>query len=246
MISSIGSYSSADSTEKLSKMAAKMMKRIDTNSDGGIDSSEIQSLLDQSSDSNPSAEEIMKKLDTDGDSKISQEEIEKTMEAKRAEMDQMRSEMQARFISGSDATSRADEMFANLDTNSDGSIDKTEMQAMVDKGDGKGPGVDEIFAQFDSDNSGTIDKTENAKALEQGPPPPPPPPEEESADSEQSGISKDALSYLMDALKQSTKENSGLDERIKQLFSDLQNSLQYGQSGVLAANQTSSFLSVTA
>ncbi|OGJ95015.1 MAG: hypothetical protein A2487_11535 [Candidatus Raymondbacteria bacterium RifOxyC12_full_50_8] len=199
MINSIGSV---DTSSLMSQMAAKMFKRLDTNEDGGIDKTELQAMLDKGKKQGPSVDEIFEKMDTNKDGKIDEEEHTKALEQRRTEMDQMRAQMQGRMVSAEDSSERASEMFAKLDTNSDGGIDKTEMQAMVDQGGGRGPSVDEIFEKLDTNGDGKIDEEENAEALKNAPPPPPP---EMSDNSENSG---DAITALIQALSRSDDDES--------------------------------------
>ncbi|HNW92977.1 MAG TPA: EF-hand domain-containing protein [bacterium] len=67
-----------------------------------------------------------------------------------------------------------DEMFAKIDTNSDGAIDQEEFTAFdaaLQEETGETPGVDAFFTMNDTDSDGTVTKEEMA-----APPPPPPPP----------------------------------------------------------------------
>jgi Ca2+-binding EF-hand superfamily protein len=59
---------------------------------------------------------------------------------------------------------RQEEMFAKMDSNGDGNIDKAEFAAFAppqgDKSGGPKPSVDDMFAKMDSDGDGSITKAE--------------------------------------------------------------------------------------
>ena len=58
---------------------------------------------------------------------------------------------------------RREEMFAKMDTNNDGSIDKTELTSFLQQMSATGqtaPNVDDMFAKMDTDGNGQISKAE--------------------------------------------------------------------------------------
>jgi Ca2+-binding EF-hand superfamily protein len=64
-------------------------------------------------------------------------------------------------------------LFTRMDTNSDGSVDKTEFAAMAPD---NGTSFEEIFSKLDQDQDGVITQTEFETMMAASPPPPPPPP----------------------------------------------------------------------
>ena len=76
--------------------------------------------------------------------------------------------------SGYDVTSIWQNLFNKIDTNGDGTIDKTEMGAIVSK---NGPSMEDIFSKLDMNQDGVISKNEYEEVLSklcaQRPPPPP-------------------------------------------------------------------------
>ena len=75
-ISSIGAASSLAPSQMVSKMANKMMKELDSNSDGSIDKKEFVAGLKNEGISATGAEKIFDSIDTKGTGKISQTDIE--------------------------------------------------------------------------------------------------------------------------------------------------------------------------
>jgi Ca2+-binding EF-hand superfamily protein len=76
---------------------------------------------------------------------------------------------------GYDVTSMWRDLFKKIDTDGNGSIDKTEMGSVLSK---NGPSVEDVFSKLDSDQDGTIGNNEFEEALSklraQRPPGPPP------------------------------------------------------------------------
>ena len=100
-------------------------------------------------------------------------------------------------MSGARASARAAKMFAKVDADGSGSVDKTELQGMLDhiaekRGDTLGS-ADELMTKLDADGSGSLSQSELDAGLKslmpapastvdfaqqsQGVPPPPPPPD---------------------------------------------------------------------
>jgi Ca2+-binding EF-hand superfamily protein len=78
-ISSTGAVSGLAPSQMVSKMANRMMKELDTNSDGGIDKKEFVAGLKNEGISATDAERIFDSIDTKGTGKISQADIESSM-----------------------------------------------------------------------------------------------------------------------------------------------------------------------
>ena len=76
---SINSVSTGSGFDR-DKMAQAMFKKLDTNGDGKIDKSELQSAT--KSGKGPSADELMSKADTNGDGSISLDELKSSMPTK--------------------------------------------------------------------------------------------------------------------------------------------------------------------
>lgn len=112
---------------------------------------------------------------------------------------------------------RKEEMFAKVDTNSDGGIDKAELQVMLDKmaeRDGQTRNVDELMTQFDVNGNGSLDETEMDAMHEQfmdemkanGSMPPPPPGDMPAEGTSETGT--DLFQALLDALANADEEKA--------------------------------------
>jgi len=78
-ISSIEASNSLVPSQMVSKMANKMVKELDTNSDGSIDKKEFVAGLKNEGISATDAEKMFNSIDTKGTGKISQADIESSM-----------------------------------------------------------------------------------------------------------------------------------------------------------------------
>lgn len=78
MVSGIGSSSSWSQVDR-SAMAQQMFKKLDADSSGGIDATELAALAQDGK--GPSADEILAKFDTDGDGIINESENQTAMES---------------------------------------------------------------------------------------------------------------------------------------------------------------------
>jgi len=160
MVDGIGSSTSIDR----SQMAKKFFAKMDANSDGSLDASELSAMSKDGK--GPSAEQILSKWDADGDGKISESENQTAMESA--------PERPGRNSSTSSADGKS-QMFAELlkkfDSDGDGALNETEINSMQQNG--QGPSGADMLAKFDTDGNGSIDESENA-AIEKSMPPPPP------------------------------------------------------------------------
>jgi Ca2+-binding EF-hand superfamily protein len=119
-------------------------------------------------------------------------------------------------VSSTSAKARQEEMFAKMDTNGDGSIDKTEFAAFAPPQQAGAsqqmPSVDEMFAQIDSDGDGSITKSE-MEALEKSHPRPPKGPDSgelfSKIDGDSNGsITKAEFEAFLEQMKQEQNSSS--------------------------------------
>jgi len=136
----------------------QMFSSIDTNSDGKLDTDELTQMVSMGPKGGPGVEELLNSSDTDGDGYVSESEFEAA--AKNAP--QMQGPPPPPPMGGAGNMSSADfvEMFNQLDTNGDGTIDADELSQMVAMGPEDGPGEEELLNQLDTDGDGTISESE--------------------------------------------------------------------------------------
>jgi Ca2+-binding EF-hand superfamily protein len=136
----------------------EMFAKIDSNGDGSIDKTEMQSFSEQISNQDGDTIDISKMftdMDTDGDGSISKDEF---LAAKPPEM---------KGGQGPGQPPDPEEMFGNMDANGDGTISKDEMKAFMEKmpaRGGKTPDLDKMFSENDTDGDGKITREEFVKA----------------------------------------------------------------------------------
>jgi Ca2+-binding EF-hand superfamily protein len=126
---------SADS----SKLQQKLLEKIDSNSDGSIDKTELSSFMEyvdsKTGSTGSDVDAVFKSLDADSDGSVSSDEFAANSDSL---IDQLRDQLRsAQMGSGArpppppgpppDEAGQSDDLFAKIDTNSDGSIDETEL-----------------------------------------------------------------------------------------------------------------------
>jgi Ca2+-binding EF-hand superfamily protein len=149
MISGISSMSTAS----LSEMRQQMFNKIDSNSDGSIDKSEMSAFIEENASSLVSS--IFGKQDTNQDSLISKIEFESEM----AKLGQQMKQGNGMFgASGMSAPPPPEKVFDTADTNKDGVVTKEELAAVMGQGGGN---IDQLFSQVDTDGDGSITRSED-------------------------------------------------------------------------------------
>jgi Ca2+-binding EF-hand superfamily protein len=149
MISGISSLNTASLTET----GKQLFNKIDANSDGSIDKSEMAALLEENTSSLVSS--IFGSQDTNQDSLISQIEFDSGM-AKLGQ--QMKQGNGMSGISGMSAPPAPEKVFDTADTNKDGVVSKDELAAVMGQGGGN---IDDLFSQVDTDGDGSITRAED-------------------------------------------------------------------------------------
>lgn len=168
-ISSVNSNNSNAWATMAAERKAKLFAKTDTDGSGGVDSTELQTLMDKVSErtgvTNPStAADLMSRLDTNGDGTLDATELQKGI-ANIVPLPSTMDFAQARGTSATSATSRGDTSngititttvtttvsgnsdsgdgtFAGLDTDGDGKLSKTEFNAGKPQGAGSPPSAD--------------------------------------------------------------------------------------------------------
>lgn len=162
-------------------------EQIDGNSDGSLSLDEFKSGAPKGADS-AKTEELFKSIDSDSDGSISQAESDAfKAEAKKAEQ-QLQSllfELQQSSQSSVSGTEAEEDIFAQLDADSDGSIAKDEFLEAISSSETTATGdeasndlLGKLFDAIDSDADGSLPEEETQafqQAMERRGPPPPPP-----------------------------------------------------------------------
>ncbi len=161
---------------------------VDTDSSGGLSIEEFKTGAPKGTDSSKS-EELFKAIDSDSDGSVTKEE----QDAFKTKVEQAQQQLQS-FLFGLQAggSSESDtgeseeenDIFAQIDANSDGSVAKDEFLSAFSSGKSSSSDLlSKLFDAIDSSADGSISKDEQSAfqtALEQrgrpsGPPPGPPP-----------------------------------------------------------------------
>lgn len=170
-ISSVGGLNHAwtNASTQRSQMQAKMLARVDTNSNGGVDQTELQALFSDISSKTGTtldAASQFSTMDSNSDGSLTSDELAKGMQNLMPAPPSTMEFAQTRAATGQD-----DNLFAKVDSNSDGSVDETEMSVFTNKMKAETGGDSPAsFAQLDSDSDGTLTQAEFDVGKPSGPP----------------------------------------------------------------------------
>lgn len=164
---------------KRADMQQKMFAKVDADGSGGIDKTELQTLVDKvakktgvTSTSTP--DELFSKVDTNGDGTVSSDELSKGMKDIMPPPSTMEF-AQSRSDAGSSSTGSSDDLFGKIDTDGSGTVSKDELQSLMDKmsadkGTSKTDSTtsSDLFAKLDSNGDGSLSQTEFEAGRPQG------------------------------------------------------------------------------
>jgi Ca2+-binding EF-hand superfamily protein len=235
-------------TNITTQMAQKLFKKLDTDSNDGVDKAEFAAISGSSGTSDVS--DIFSKIDTNGDGSIDESENDSALQKLSEKMEAAFSKMGSSQKMGPPPS--AAEMFSSMDTDSSGAISEDEFSAVSDS-DENGT----QFSDIDTDGNGEISEAENSDFLEKMGPPQGPPPggmggmsgmseQSEDEDSTESVASASSTNFsdLLSALKSTfkddeTDETDETDSSIKQLFNELKSNIKYSSEGSLSYSTSS-------
>ncbi len=130
---SAASYQNVASTRAAgSQKAQELFAKLDVNGDGSVDASELQSLTDyisQKTGTKVDSASLMKAIDTDGNGSISSTELSDNTRKLFHSLREQLLGTQASSQSDQAGPPDADQMFASLDTNGDGTLSADEFKA---------------------------------------------------------------------------------------------------------------------
>lgn len=149
----------ANASTQRSQMQAKMFAKTDADSSGGVDKTELQTMLTDASKKTGTtldADKLFSTIDSNADGSLSSEELATGMQSV---MPPPPSTMD--FAQGRNNTSDTDDLFSKVDTNSDGSVDAAEMTAFTDKMKAEtGRDSPISFAELDTDGDSKLTQAE--------------------------------------------------------------------------------------
>ncbi len=200
-MSSIGSVSSSNwsNTQALqgnrqARMQERMFQKADADGSGGVDATELQTLLDKAAkktgtSSDSSTTELLSKSDGNKDGSLSSAELDSVMKSMFPPPSSTQDFLRTRGSGSASSSQSTDDLFGKIDSDSSGGISKSELQSFTDKikqdqgsSSTSDASVDDMITQLDSDSSGELSQTElqagssSGKAHGHGGMPPPPPP----------------------------------------------------------------------
>lgn len=142
-----------------SQMQTKMFAKIDTDSSGGVDKTELQTVFANASQKTGvslDAEKLFTTMDSNADGSLSSDELASGL---KDVMPPPPSTLA--FAQGRSSNTGEHDLFAKVDGNSDGSVDQAEMTAFTDKMKAEtGRDSPTSFAKLDSDSDGKLTQDE--------------------------------------------------------------------------------------
>lgn len=204
---SMGSLSSLNRTQMSRPDPSKKFKELDANSDGSLDKTEFETLTSEISSINggqKSTGDMFSKIDSDGDGLITSSEFQSAKPPRMQPGGFDPSMIKGQSVGSSNF---AENLFSELDSNQDNSLDKTELESMVSKisqDTGEAVSVDDLIKKIDSDGDSLISLDElqsNEPSRMEPAGPPPPPPSGEGGDISESAGSESDTSEITSSLK---------------------------------------------
>lgn len=137
---------------------AKMFNKVDTDSSGGVDATELGAFLKEASDKTgvvvEDTQALFQQMDSNSDGSLSSDELSQGLKQVLPPPPSTVDFAQSRGAQG-------DDLFSKIDSNGDGALDTTEMQAFTDNMEaGTGQGVGDRFAELDTDGDGALSQAE--------------------------------------------------------------------------------------
>lgn len=169
-ISSVSSNSNAWNTQR-TNMQNRMFAKVDTDSSGGVNASELQTMLEDVSQKTgvsfgKTAQELLTAMDSNGDGAVGSDELAQGMQSIMPPPPSTMDFAQSHGNGGG----KGDDLFSKVDTDGDGGVSKSEMSDFVSKM-GKNPDAssDDKFAKLDTDENGSLSQAEFEAGRPQGP-----------------------------------------------------------------------------
>lgn len=155
-----------------SQHQAKMFAKVDTDGSGGVDQTELGTMLsnisEKTSVSLGDAKELFTQMDSNSDGSLSSDELDTGMKALMPPPPSTMEFAQQHGMGGSEGSQ--DDLFAKVDTDGDGKVSQDELKVLTDKiQEDTGQDVSQDFAKLDTDGDGALSQTE----FEAGRPQPP-------------------------------------------------------------------------
>ena len=195
MINSINSNSTL--SDMLSLQASQsnrgpqaMFNKIDSDGDGGINQAEFEQVaakISEMTGNTVNFQDTLATYDADGNGTLSATEMDSFMKdnapppppdggmgMEESESNSLMSMLSRLNMNNSQASSN---MFDDIDSDGNGSIDASELQTLVDdlsEMTGQSLSADDIMAEYDTDNDGVLAKEELGSFMQDNAPPPPP------------------------------------------------------------------------
>ncbi len=208
------------------KKPEELFSVVDSNQSGGIDQSELEALAEKISEETGQTidtENAIANYDADADGVLSMAELQNLMMESGLEPPEANVSM-AMDAYGKNGPPpmqgppppKPEELFAETDSNEDGTIDQDELDALAEKiAEATGQTIDTetAIADYDADGDGSLNQEELQSLMEDNMPAPPPPPSF-SQYATNSYQDQDTLTKLLEALQNETTGATSLFDSV--------------------------------
>ncbi len=169
---SSNAWAAASSTRN--QHQAKMFNKTDADGSGGVDKSELSTMLSKISETTGAqmgdAGELMGKMDSNGDGSLSSDELGEGMKSYMPAPPTTMEFAQSRGSSTSSSGGPGEALFNTADVNSDGSLDADELTTLTEAMSSQtGEDMTEKLAALDSDGDGNLSMSEFEAGRPEGP-----------------------------------------------------------------------------
>jgi len=179
-----GGSSNSASADPASMLAQNLFSEIDSNGDGSISKTELEQAVTAAGGTTQSADALYAQLDPDNTGSVSEQQFADGLgqllppppEPPGLTAAAGGDATQNTFGSATDGSDNgtagtspaqfAQNLFAQIDSNGDGSISKTELEQAVTAAGGTTQAADALYAQLDPDNTGSVSEQQFADALQ--------------------------------------------------------------------------------
>ena len=165
-ISGVSNAWASAGSQRAGRMAERIQAKFDSDSSGGIDTTELKSMLEDVAkktgvSTDTSAADLLAKNDSNGDGSLSGKELESTLKGVLPPPPSTMDFAQSRGATGQGG----DDLFSKVDSDGDGAVSQTELQGLLEKMPGgtasqTGVSADKVFSQLDANGDGGLTQAE--------------------------------------------------------------------------------------
>ncbi|HZZ80365.1 MAG TPA: EF-hand domain-containing protein [Gemmataceae bacterium] len=161
-----GSSSTATTTSSGSSPLDQVFSAMDTNGDGTVSQSEMETYLEQQGATQGQADAMYASLDQSGSNGISESQMQSALQ-QGGQVHHGGGHHHHHGVSGSSSGSAADALEQAMDSNGNGSVDETEFSDFLTQNGGTAAEAEQDFTDLNTSGSGALSTADFASAIQQ-------------------------------------------------------------------------------